>query len=51
MGGTLVHAEGIADPWRPAELEAIERDFGASAEATIASLLELPGVLEAWLAR
>src|SRR2546425_2449675 len=28
MGGTLVHAEGIADPWRPAVLEAIERDFG-----------------------
>ena len=28
MGGTLVQADGTADAWRPAVLEAIERDFG-----------------------
>jgi FMN phosphatase YigB (HAD superfamily) len=28
MGNTLVQAEGLPDAWRPAVLEAIERDFG-----------------------
>ena len=28
MGGTLVQSEGTVDAWRPAVLEAIERDFG-----------------------
>jgi FMN phosphatase YigB (HAD superfamily) len=28
MGDTLIQAKGVADAWRPAVLEAIERDFG-----------------------
>jgi len=28
MGDTLVQAQGVPDAWRPAVLEAIERDFG-----------------------